>query len=309
MKYYRVVYDLSLVDAPGKNPVGPITSYNAEDARLTSGLTESQKSEIDTPRRSNQMLVKRWLQALAAMTLACTLHAQETENMLGNQNRKQEGKYMKIVCLGDSITGLPNLASYMKWSFILEAMCDAAKGPGAVQVVNRGIGGDTSAGALKRLQGDVLDEKPDAVIILLGGNDAGQKRPPAEVKADLETIVRKVKGGGAKVLLLQYAVLPNPAQPETAWVHLDDNNALIAQIAEAEQVPLLNMATVMEEAMKDQQVTELKGRGKDGVATWETRPLTQAHLVSAIDGVHLSPGGELVFARAIFQKLSRLGWL
>jgi len=69
------------------------------------------------------------------------------------------------------------------------------------------------------------------------------------------------------------------------------------------------MATAMGDALKNRQVTELKGRDNDGVATWETRPLTQAHLVSATDGVHLSPGGELVFARAIFDKLSRLGWL
>ena len=255
------------------------------------------------------MFTIRWLQTLTAMALACNLHARDAGDRLGNQNRKQGDTHMKIVCLGDSITGQPNLASYMKWSFILEAMCDAARGPGAVQVVNRGIGGDTAEGAHKRLQGDVLDERPDVVVILLGGNDAGQKRPQADVKTDLQAIVRKVKAAGARVLLLQYAVLPNPASPETVWVHLDDNNNLIAEIADAEQVALLDMATAMGEALKNQQVTELKGRDNDGVATWETRPLTQAHLVSAIDGVHLSPGGELVFARAIFDKLSRLGWL
>lgn len=266
-------------------------------------------SNAQTRSRSNQMLTKRWLQTLTTLALACSLHAQEAQNMLGHQPRKQGDTQVKIVCLGDSITGQPNLASYMKWSFILEVMCDAAKGPGAVQVVNRGIGGDTSAGALKRLQGDVLDEKPDVAIILLGGNDAGQKRPPAEVKTDMETIVRKIKGVGARVLLLQYAVLPNPASPETAWVHLDDNNALIAEIAAAEEVPLLDMASAIGEALKNQRVSELLGRAGNGIATWETRPLTQAHLVSASDGVHLSPGGELVFARAIFEKLSRLGWL
>lgn len=216
---------------------------------------------------------------------------------------------MKIVCLGDSLTGTPDLTAYLKWTFILEAMCEAARGPGVIQVVNRGIGGDTSAGALKRLQGDVLDEKPGVAIILLGGNDAGLKRPAADVKVDLETIVRKIKEGGAKVLLLQYAVLPNPDNPENTWTHLDDNNALIAQIAAAEEVSLLNMATPMDTALKTQRITELKECDESGVATWENSPLTQAHLVDASDGVHLNPGGELVFARAIFEKLSDLGWL
>jgi hypothetical protein len=32
-------------------------------------------------------------------------------------------------------------------------------------------------------------------------------------------------------------------------------------------------------------------------------------LVSAIDGVHLNPGGEIVYARAIFAELVRLGWV
>lgn len=216
---------------------------------------------------------------------------------------------MKIVCLGDSITGQPNLAAYLKWSFLLECMIEAKNGEGSVRVLNRGIGGDTSEGARKRLQGDVLDQKPNLVIILLGGNDAGQKRTREAVKADLASIVEQCRGIGAKVLLLQYAVLPNPAQPELAWVHLGENNALIAEIAKAEEVELLDLAAPMNAALKNQQVTELKGRDADGIATWETKPVSQAHLVSATDGVHLNPGGELVFARSIFWKLSRLGWL
>lgn len=225
------------------------------------------------------------------------------------QTQEQEQDSMKIVCLGDSITGQPNLAAYMKWSFILECMADAAKGPGAVTVLNRGIGGDTTAGALKRLQGDVLDEKPDVVVILLGGNDAGQKRAPADVQADLTRIVQACKAAGAKVVLMQYAMIPNPEKPETAWTHLDDNNALIAEVAAAEDVELLDLAGPMNAALQNQQVSELQGRDANGVATWQTKPISQGHLVSPIDGVHLSPAGELVVARTLFAKLRELGWL
>ncbi|MFT5131453.1 MAG: lysophospholipase L1-like esterase [Rhodothermales bacterium] len=214
----------------------------------------------------------------------------------------------KVICLGDSITGQPNLARYLKWSSVLECMYDGAKGEGAVRVLNRGIGGDTTEGALKRLQRDVLDENPNVVVIMLGGNDAGQKRQQADVKADLSRIVQKCTAVGAKVLLLQYAMIPNPAQPGKAWTHLDDNNDLIAEVAKSEGVGLLDIAAAMNTALKNQRVTELTGR-QNGIAKWETKRLSQEYLVSPIDGVHLSPAGELVFARAIFKKLAVLGWL
>jgi len=219
-----------------------------------------------------------------------------------------EATNMKIVCLGDSITGQPNLKSYIKWSFILECMFDASNGEGKVTVLNRGIGGDTSEGALKRLQGDVLDEKPAIVIILLGGNDAGEKRTKANVQADLTSIVQKCKGVGAKVLLMQYAMIPNPNQPDTAWKHLDDNNGIIAGVAKSENVALLDLAVEMNQALKKQKVSELKGR-ENGIATWETKSISQEYLVSPTDGVHLSPAGELVFARSLFKKLTSLEWL
>jgi len=225
------------------------------------------------------------------------------------ESTQSEKATMKILCLGDSITGQPNLAAYLKWSFILECMCDAAKGDGVVRVLNRGIGGDTTEGALKRLQGDVLDEKPDVVVILLGGNDAGQKRTQAEVRVDLTSIVRQCKGIGAKVLLMQYAMIPNPAKPDEAWSHLDDNNDIIAEVAKAEKVGLLDIAAAMNDALKNQQVTELEGHDNKGGAKWETKSISQEYLVSPTDGVHLSPAGELVFARTIFWKLSELGWL
>jgi lysophospholipase L1-like esterase len=222
---------------------------------------------------------------------------------------RSEKQVMKIVCLGDSITGQPNLRRYLKWPAILECMIEAASGEGSVHVVNRGIGGDATAGALKRIQNDVLDEKPDIVVILLGGNDAGGKRPPEEVRENLAVIVRKCRTAGARVLLMQYHVLPNPDSPETAWSHLDDNNNIIAQVAEAEGVSLLDLGIPMKNALESQRLSELQGRDKNGVATWVDIPMEQEHLVSAKDGVHLNPGGELVFARTIFKKMRSLNWI
>jgi len=229
-------------------------------------------------------------------------------NNLSRETAVSKKTPMKIVCLGDSITGQPNLKSYLKWSFVLECMCEARMGEGNVTVMNRGIGGDSTGGALQRLQTNVLDEKPDIVIILLGGNDANARKNKAEVKSNLETIVRKCRTNGANVLLLQYHVIPNPEHPETAWTHLDDNNDLIAEVGAAESVPVLDLAQPMQHAFESQKVTELLSY-KDGVAIWETRPMSQEHLVSSKDGVHLNSAGELVFARTIFKKLQSLGWM
>ena len=41
-----------------------------------------------------------------------------------------------------------------------------------VQVINRGVGGDTSAQLLERWQEDVLELRPDFISILIGVNDA-----------------------------------------------------------------------------------------------------------------------------------------
>lgn len=197
-------------------------------------------------------------------------------------------KPIKIVFLGDSITGRSDLNHYLKFSHIVDCMIEARWGAGKAVVVNRGIGGDNTEGVCKRLQHDVLDEKPDIVVLLIAGNDAGQKQPREKTQANLKQIVASLHAAGSKVLLLQYHCLPNPAHPETAWVHLVDNNGLIAEVAGEANCPVLNMAPLMQAALKTQQVTEL---------------------VSEIDGVHLNPGGELVFARAVFAKLVELGWL
>ena len=200
---------------------------------------------------------------------------------------------LRVVCFGDSITGLrprePYHHQFLKFSDLLGLMLEARLGMGSATVLNRGWAGQTSVEAHERLQGDLLDEKPDIAVVLLGGNDVGQLGAyHADTRASLLAIFSSLHESGIKTLALQYPLLVNPDSPETAWRHLIENNGLIAEIAAPLGIPVLDMEPVMQEAALH-------------------TPL--ASLVSLVDGVHSNFGGEMVYARAIFTRLDELGWL
>jgi len=159
---------------------------------------------------------------------------------------------MKIICLGDSITGQADLSKYLKFS-------------------------------------NVLDEKPQVVVLLIGGNDKKETdADKAVTRSNIDAILSALEAAGAKVLVLQYHCLVNAENEKTAWVWLDDNNDLIAEVAGKHKAPVLDMSAQMKAALA-------------------TQPLPE--LASPTDGVHLGPGGELVYARAIFSKLLELKWV
>ncbi len=69
-----------------------------------------------------------------------------------------------IVCHGDSLTEGADLEKSYTWPQLVENKIK-------VTVLNTGIGGDTSGGLLARFQHDVVQSKPDLVVILGGTND------------------------------------------------------------------------------------------------------------------------------------------
>lgn len=73
------------------------------------------------------------------------------------------------------------------------------------QVINAGIGGNTSKDLLKRIDKDVLSQNPDLVILMVGTNDMLNSRKMLsyeEYAANIEEIVRKLKTNGAEVVLM-----------------------------------------------------------------------------------------------------------
>ncbi|MEI6518848.1 MAG: SGNH/GDSL hydrolase family protein [bacterium] len=197
-------------------------------------------------------------------------------------------KQLKVLCIGDSITGWADLSKYMKFSNVLELMIGVRVGFDAVTMTNKGIGGDTTQGVRERFHADVLQQQPDIVIMLIGGNDVARSFPQQQTRDNLNFMYSELKNANIRTLAMLYHVLPNPKNPATAWDTLDDNNQLIAETAKQYGIEILDMGSLMKDATKIYKYEEL---------------------VNLNDGVHLNPGGELVFAKAIFNKLVELGWI
>jgi acyl-CoA thioesterase-1 len=106
---------------------------------------------------------------------------------------------LKIVALGDSATAGWLVARKDAYPAELERQL-RAKGFD-VTVKNAGISGDTSAGALKRLD---LTVDPDTRIVLveLGTNDLRLRIPAAKMRANIAEIVRTLERRRIAVLLI-----------------------------------------------------------------------------------------------------------
>ena len=116
------------------------------------------------------------------------------------------GRPVKIVALGDSLTaglGLPGDAAFP--ARLQRAL--AQKGI-AADVVNAGVSGDTTADGLSRVDWSVPDDT-DAVILELGANDALRGLDPAQTRANLESILRRLAARRLPVLLAGMRAPPN----------------------------------------------------------------------------------------------------
>jgi acyl-CoA thioesterase-1 len=111
-----------------------------------------------------------------------------------------------IVALGDSLTAGLGVAEEEAYPARLEKKLIA--GGHRYKVINAGISGETSSGALSRVEW-VLNLKPDIVILETGANDGLRGIEPSLIKKNIQDIIRVLKKEKVIVVLAGMRMVEN----------------------------------------------------------------------------------------------------
>lgn len=117
-----------------------------------------------------------------------------------------------LLIVGDSLSSGYGLAAGQSWVDLLDARLQKAAPLQKNQrwrVINASVSGDTTQNGLQRLKPALDRQRPQGVLIALGGNDAMRGTPPPVIKQNLQTMIRQARASGAWVVLLDAPVLPN----------------------------------------------------------------------------------------------------
>ena len=136
-----------------------------------------------------------------------------------------------IVAFGDSLTAGQGVPASQTYPALLG---ERLKREGYdYRVVNAGVSGDTTAGGVRRVDW-ALRLKPEIVILELGVNDAMRGQKLAGIRANLDQMIARFQGGGARVLVAGMRLPPNYGDR-----YAEDFHRLYREVARARNAPLI----------------------------------------------------------------------
>lgn len=170
-------------------------------------------------------------------------------------------------------------------------------------VLNKGIGGNNSNDLLRRLNTDVLQEKPDLVVMMVGSNDMVNSNKLINYplfKDNYQQLIDQMKSTGANVVLM------SPPPVDTGYIYkrhdrraykeplndkLDSLNKLVKEIAKANDVHFVDLYSLFKaKGAPNREINSLilnqKNFGKE-------------------DGVHPTKQGYQLIAETVYGYLKK----
>lgn len=140
------------------------------------------------------------------------------------------------------------------------------------KVANRGISGDTTRGMLLRIQGDVLDVHPSAVVMLMGTNDLEERDSAESIAANVKEIVRRLVAHNQQLPIFLCKVFPSSAGMRRSAKDIQRINELCAQaVADVKQVTVIDTWSIFADENGDakrEEFPDLLHPNKLGYETW-----------------------------------------
>lgn len=178
----------------------------------------------------------------------------------------------------------------------------AAEQP-ALEILNRGIGGNNTQQALARLDADVLASHPTHVVVYFGMNDAINSKnavPVAMYRTNLLAIVDRIAAAGARPLLVTITPVIEAcvlARHDPAFFAgrggpngvIEAYNEVVRAVAAERAVPLIDLWSAFRE----------RGEPQDAPGSLLRTPAS----AKIADGVHYLATGNRVFAGLVFTAL------
>jgi acyl-CoA thioesterase-1 len=112
-----------------------------------------------------------------------------------------------IVAVGNSLTAGLGVDEKMAYPAQLERRLTAEGYQ--FRVVNAGVSGETSSGALSRIDWVVASLQPDIVILETGANDGLRGLDPGLLESNLDRLIERLIGQNIQVILAGMQMLPN----------------------------------------------------------------------------------------------------
>jgi lysophospholipase L1-like esterase len=230
----------------------------------------------------------------------------------------------QLICFGDSITQGRIGSSYVDMLRIAL--------PG-VDVVNRGIDGDTTYNLLTRIDRDVIAHQPDLVSVMIGLNDFGTaygepisrfyyrtaKKVPVAIdipafEAFYAGIIQRLQHAGIPVVLFTQTTIDEiPDTPAQAL--LDGYVHVVYRLAAKYHLPVIDVRAAFVAAMRNDprngpkyhllQVARDEWNIQRGATTY-AQITDERGFNLVVDGVHLSEAGARLVAQTVLPTLKQL---